>query len=102
MRDTILTAAMLLAEKPGGLQKLTRDGTAKRAGVAAGLVTYYFTNMPKLKAAVVRKAAEDENLSILGQAIALGFTALKSSSATATRPYIAGELRSKAIRAAFA
>jgi len=98
MRETILTAAMLLAEKDRGFSKLTRDGVAKRAGVAAGLVTYYFKSMPKLRSAVVRKAIEEQNLPILGQAIGSGLVASSETAATSTRPYVPEPLRAKAIR----
>lgn len=92
MRETILTAAMLLAAKPGGFKALTRDGVAKRAGVAAGLVTYYFTNMEGVRNAVVRKAISDENLAVLGGAI--GYRHALAMRAP-------DRLREKAIRAAF-
>jgi AcrR family transcriptional regulator len=79
VRDTILTAAMELSEKPGGFARLTRDGIAKRAGVAAGLVTYYFGDMKALRTAIVRKAVADENLAILGEAIALGHAVARAA-----------------------
>jgi AcrR family transcriptional regulator len=72
VRNEILAAAMELSSKSGGFSRMTRDAVAKRAGVAAGLVTYYFGGMPGLRTAVVRKAVADENLAVLGEAIALG------------------------------
>ncbi|MGH8235430.1 MAG: TetR family transcriptional regulator [Steroidobacteraceae bacterium] len=70
MRDKILTAAMRVAAVPGGFKRLTRERVAKEAGVAASLVTYYFGSVPSLRDVVVRKAIEDENLPVLGGAVA--------------------------------
>ena len=70
MRDKILKAALVVAAVPGGFKRLTREKVAKQANVAAGLVTYYFGNMDGLRSAIVRKSIEDENLPVLGAAIA--------------------------------
>ena len=52
-RDQILTAAMDIA-LTDGYDKLTRDGVADRANVAAGQVNRIFNTMPQLKRAVMR------------------------------------------------
>lgn len=83
---------MQLAAKPGGFKALTRDGIAKRAGVAAGLVTYYFTNMEGVRTAVVRQAIAEENLAVLGGAIGHRHKLAMG---------VPDGLRGKALRAAF-
>ena len=52
-RDQILSAAMDIA-LTDGYDKLTRDGVADRADVAAGQVNRIFNTMPQLKRAVMR------------------------------------------------
>ena len=52
-RDQILSAAMDIA-LTDGYDKLTRDGVADRANVAAGQVNRIFNTMPQLKRAVMR------------------------------------------------
>ena len=52
-RDQILTAAMDIALTEG-YDKLTRDGVAIKANVAAGQVNRIFNTMPQLKRAVMR------------------------------------------------
>lgn len=74
-KAAILAAATTLAAQPGGLAGLRRDAVAKAAGVAAGLVTHYWGSMNALRNAVVRKAVADENLAVVGEAVALGMPA---------------------------
>lgn len=71
-KAAILDAAVTLASQPGGLSKLRRDAVAKAAGVASGLVTHYWGSMNALRNAVVRKAVADENLAVVGEAVAIG------------------------------
>lgn len=65
----IISAAMQLANLCG-FSNVTRDGVAAKADVACGSVTYYFKGMKKLRAAMVERAIETENLTVLGQALA--------------------------------
>lgn len=68
-KDRILSAAMQLANL-AGFAGVTRDGVANKANCACGSVTYYFGNVKKLRAAMVERAIETENLAVLGQAVA--------------------------------
>lgn len=69
MKDKILNTAMQLANLTGFLN-VTRDGIADRAEIATGSVSYHYKDMKKLRAAMVARAIETENLKILGQALA--------------------------------
>lgn len=69
MREAILSAAMQLANLKG-YKRVTRGEIAKRAGVAAGSVSYHFKSMPQLRTAMVERAVEAKNLKLLGQALA--------------------------------
>lgn len=69
MKEKLLSTAMQLANLHG-FSNVTRDGIANKAEVACGLVTYYFKGMNKMRAAMVERAIETENLKVLGQAIA--------------------------------
>lgn len=70
MKATILSTAMQLANLHG-LNNVTRNMIADRAEIATGSVSYHFKDMKKLRAAMVERAIETENLKILGQAIAI-------------------------------
>ncbi len=86
-RDQILSAAMDIA-LTDGYDKLTRDGVANRANVAAGQVNRIFNTMPQLKRAVMRSTvsqlelnpSNDRLLMILAKGLSMGETpALKAS-----------------------
>ena len=64
----ILDAALDMA-KTDGFASLSRDGVATKAGVASGSVNYCFDNMQNLKNAVMKKAIENESLTIIAQGI---------------------------------
>ena len=68
MKDTILAAAVNLANKRG-LHGISRDAVAQAAGVSGGTVTYYFKDVAKLKTAIIKVAATAPHLNILAQAI---------------------------------
>lgn len=85
--DQILSAAMDIALTEG-YDKLTRDGVAIKAGVAAGQVNRIFNTMPQLKRAVMRSTvaqleinpSNDRLLMILATGLSLKETsALKAS-----------------------
>jgi AcrR family transcriptional regulator len=65
----MLTAAVKLAEKPGGLGNLQRGAVAKRVGCSASLINHYFDNMDGLRQAVIKQCVVDKNLSVVGQAL---------------------------------
>jgi AcrR family transcriptional regulator len=71
MQEKILNAAFALAAKQG-LRSIRRAQIAKRANCAPGLVSYYFRplGMQALISAVVKRAIEQEHLSILATALA--------------------------------
>lgn len=71
MLEKILHAAIVLAERPGGLMLLTRDMIAQQAKCAPGLVSYYFGDMDNLRSQLIAHAIHTTNLIIIGQAVAL-------------------------------
>lgn len=68
MKDRILNHAVKLAERKG-FENLTRRIVAESAGVCKASVSYHFKSMGGLRDAVVERAIELGNLSIIGQAI---------------------------------
>ncbi len=85
MKLKILTHALRLAARHG-LDHVSRNDIAVSAEVATGSVSYHFENMRKLRAAIVAKAIEDENLIVIGQAlVARHPLALKASDALKKR-----------------
>lgn len=55
-RDTILNAALQLAQKAGSVAGVTREQVAQLAEVSPGLINAHFHTMAELKAAVLRDA----------------------------------------------
>lgn len=68
----ILTAALAVAERPGGFSKLTRESVAKEVGCAEALISRYFGTMIAFRRTVMRSAILTENLSIIAQGLAHG------------------------------
>lgn len=68
-KEQILDAAMIVAERSGYLNMLRRE-VADEAKCGNGTVSHYFGTMTQLCRAVMRKAIEDRNLSIIAQGIA--------------------------------
>jgi AcrR family transcriptional regulator len=68
-KQQILDVAVKLAEVVG-VEGLRREGVAKGAEVADGLVSRYFNTMTQLRRAVMRRAVHTENLTIIAQGIA--------------------------------
>lgn len=66
----ILTAAIAVAERPGGYSKMTRGAVAKEVGCAEALISRYFGTMPSFRRTVMRSAILTENLSIIAQGLA--------------------------------
>jgi AcrR family transcriptional regulator len=71
-RYQILTAALTVAERPGGWSALTRELVAKEVGCAEALISKYFGTMPDFKRTIMRSAILTENLSIIAQGLATG------------------------------
>lgn len=69
-RETILKAAVLIAEKPGGWAKLTRQAIAEAANCSEGLVSRYLGNMAKARALIMKFAVRTENIEIIVQSLA--------------------------------
>jgi hypothetical protein len=67
-RDHILGVAVAMASQSHYL-RITRDGVAETAGVAAGSVTRYFGDMTTLRAAVLRAAVDTGAVDIVAQGI---------------------------------
>lgn len=68
----ILTAALAVAERPGGFAKLTRESVAKEVGCAEALISRYFGTMISLRRTVMRSAILTKNLAIVAQGLAAG------------------------------
>lgn len=71
MRQKILQAAVEEALIKG-YENFTRDGTAERAGVAAGSVNTHFKDMAQLRRAVMYEAIQHHHIDILAQGLAEG------------------------------
>ncbi len=69
MKERIFATAMQLAADKG-IAAVTRNAVADKASVATGSVSYHFDNVKKLQRAVVEQAIRDENLAVLGWAVA--------------------------------
>jgi len=67
----ILTAAIAVAERPGGFSKITREVIAKEVGCAEALISRYFGTMPAFRRTIMRAAILSENLYIIAQGIAI-------------------------------
>ena len=70
-RVDILTCAAEMAQTMG-YRSVTRKDVAHRAGVATGLISYYFEDMIGFRDALYRHALEHEILPILAQGITAG------------------------------
>lgn len=68
-KQELLEVAIELA-KEVGYSHLTRNGIARKAGVAYGLVTAYFKNIDNLKRLVIKESIKQEILPIIAQALA--------------------------------
>lgn len=71
-RTRILNAALIVAAKPGGWSKLTRDGVARQAGCAESLVSKYFGTMDGFRRTIMRAAVKESHISIIAQGLAMG------------------------------
>jgi AcrR family transcriptional regulator len=71
LKDKILDAAFTLAVECG-YRALRRDNIAERAGVAGGTVNLHYATMENLKAAIMRRAIDAEQLDILAAGMAEG------------------------------
>lgn len=67
-KELILATALQLANLQG-YKGVTREGIARRLGIAEGCISYHFGNMKKLQTAMVERAVEAENLKLVGQAL---------------------------------
>lgn len=71
-KDTILTAALKVAAKPGGWARLTRESVAAEAQCSDALVSLYFGTMVSFRRTLMRAAIANNNNSIIGQGVACG------------------------------
>lgn len=73
MRAKILGFAMTLTNAHGfgnvTREMIMRHSTTTTTYIATGTVSYHFKGMRRLEAAIVERAIETENLTVLGQAI---------------------------------
>lgn len=77
---SILNAAIVLAERPGGLAKLTRGLIAQCAKCAPGLVSHYFGDMRAVRSRVIHSAVNTNNFPIIAQALGLNLPEVASLS----------------------
>lgn len=64
----ILSAALDLSAKKG-YQNISRAEVANAAGVATGLVNYYFETMAELRKAIMRAAINQPHLQVVAQGL---------------------------------
>lgn len=69
-RKQLMKHALTLAERVGYMQ-VRRDALADAAGVATGLVNFYWDTMTQLKRAIMREAVHTENLVVIAQGLAM-------------------------------
>lgn len=67
-KDNIIAVALEMAEQTNYLQ-LQRNAIADRVGVSNSLINRHFT-MTQLRSAVMRRAVQTENLSVIAQGLA--------------------------------
>jgi len=68
-RDTLMTAALLVAERDG-YQRMSRDAIAQAANCSPTLISRYFGTMPSLRRDVIRAAIARGNHVVLAQGLA--------------------------------
>lgn len=71
-KDAILTAALAVAQKPGGWSNLTRQAVAAEAKCADALVSKYFGTMIAFRRSIMRAAIINKNKSVIAQGVASG------------------------------
>lgn len=69
-KESILVVAIKQAQKPGGLQKLSRVEVANEVGCNRSLINYYFEGTEGLRKAVIERAVKTTNFAIIAQAVA--------------------------------
>lgn len=67
-RASILEAAVSCARREG-FDRMSRDGIAREAGCATGLISHYFANMMELRTAVMNQAVADGIVSIVADGL---------------------------------
>ena len=78
-RESILNAALVVANRPGGWSTLTRESVAVEAKCTDGLVSRYFGTMADFRRTIMRAAIARRELRIIGQALACEYShALKA------------------------
>jgi len=73
-REVILNAALIVARRPGGWSKLTRESVAIEAQCTDGLVSRYFGTMTDFRRTIMRAAIAQKDLKIIGQALACEYS----------------------------
>ncbi len=68
-KEQILTAALRVAAKPNGWNRLSRRVVADEAHCSEGLVSKYFGEIPKFRKVLMQTAVEREILPIIIQGI---------------------------------
>lgn len=73
----ILSAAVALAAKSGGLASLQRAHVAARAKCSPNLVNHYMGTRAAMISAIVKEAVRAGNLDIIGQAVIIGHAGVR-------------------------
>lgn len=69
LKDKIFAAAYEMAARIG-VAAVSRNAIADKVGCSTGAVSFHHGEMRKVHTAIVKRAIEDENLPVLGHAIA--------------------------------
>lgn len=69
LKDKIFAVAYEMAARVG-IAAVSRNAIADKAGCSTGAVSFHHGEMRKVHTAIVKKAIADENLPVLGWAIA--------------------------------
>ena len=89
LQDRIMTAALQIAARVG-ISATTRDAIAARVPCSAGSVSFHFGERRKLERAIVEAAIAQENLAVIGSAIAERHPSVKN---------LPDDVRTRALRA---
>ena len=80
----ILEAALVVAARVG-YNNITREGIAKEAECAPALVSHYFGTVDDARDAVMNRAVETKQLTVLAEGLAIGHPLAKAAPLTLKR-----------------
>jgi len=71
-KEQILVAAIAVAARPGGWNKLSREAVAREAECSDSLISVHFGTMVAFKRTIMRAAIKGTILPVIAQGIAAG------------------------------